>query len=135
MLVVEEDAPQAPNMGVTAGWAAVEGGALVATVDAVPGKPGNIDDAVTFKPPKLAVGLATGAEVVAMVTEGLTQKAALGALLPKRGLKVGTVGLVSWADGGAVEGWGVAMKMGLKPDARRGLLLPTDPVLEAVGSV
>ena len=139
LVVEEEEAPQAPNIGATAGWAAggavVAGGPLVATVEPAPVEPGNMDEAMTFKPPKVAVGLAAGAEVVAMVTAGLPPKAGVGAVLPKRGLKVGTVGLVSWADAGAMEGWAVAMKMGLKPDASRGLLLPTGAVLEAVGSV
>lgn len=144
MEAVVEDAPQAPKRGAGAGWAVVEWAAPLGTVDAVapPAMPGNSVDAarflLPFNPPKLEIGFAVGAVVVVtMVTAGLAPNTPLAPVLPKRGLKVGTVGLLSWAGGGAVEVGGEAMKMGLKPDARRGLaVIPAaDTAPDAVGSV
>lgn len=140
-MAVEVVVEDAPKRGTGAG--VVEGATLLATVDtgAPLAIPGNSVDAARFllplNPPKLAVGFTAGAAevvVVAMVTAGLAPNAVLAPAMPKGGLKVGTVGLLSWAGGGAVEAGGVTMKMGLKPDTRRGLaaLPAVDVALEAV---
>lgn len=131
---------QLPKKDFTAGWTAgcvavmepeeaVPVGVLV-----IPGKTDGATVVLLVEPNTEDVVLeetvAAGLVEVVVVREGGAPKPAPTAASPKMGLKFGTEGLLSGV-GVAEEVVVVTAKMGLNPEASRGLVLLTDPELLA----
>lgn len=142
LVLVVDGVDQLPKKDFTAGWAA---GCVAAMepVEAVPVGvlviPGKTDGAtvVLLVDPNtedvlLEETVAAGLVEAAVVREGGAPKPAPTAASPKMGLKFGTDGLLSGV--GVAEEVVVVVvtaKMGLNPEASRGLVLLTDPELLA----
>lgn len=129
MVLVVEGADQFPKRDFTAGWAA---GcvAVMEPVEAVPVgvlvKPGKADGATVVllvDPPNIEdVLLEETVEAgLVVVRDGDCPKPVPAVVAPKMGLKFWTGGLLSGVD--VAEEVVVTAKMGLNPDARRGLVL------------
>lgn len=137
LVLVVDGVDQFPKRDFTAGWAAVCV-AVMEPVEVVPvgvlDMPGKTDGATVVllvDPPNIDVLLEETVEAgLVVVRDGGCPKPASAVVPPKMGLKLWTEGLLSGVDV-VEEVMGVTAKMGLNPEASRGLLLLTDPELLA----
>lgn len=130
---------QFPKSDFPAGWAGVTVVVMEPVVVVPAGVldiPGKIDEATVVllaDPPNIDVLLEDAEEAgLVVVRDGDCPRPVLAVVLPKMGLKLWTEGLLSGVDV-VEEVVGVTAKMGLKPEASRGLVLLTDPELLAGG--
>lgn len=137
LVLVVDGVDQFPKWDVIAGWAA---GCVVVMepVEAVPVgvlvKPGKTDAATVVllvDPPNIEDVLLeeTVDDGLVVVRDGGCPKPPPAVVLPKMGLKVWTEGLLSGADMAEEEEVVLTEKMGLNPEASRGLVLLSDSEL------
>lgn len=140
LVLVVVGVDQFPKSDFPAGWAGVTVVGMEPVVVVPVGVlliPGKIDVATVVMladPPNIDVLLedTEGAGLVVVRDED-GPRLVLAVVLPKMGLKLWTEGLLSGVDV-VEEVVGVTAKMGLKPEASRGLVLITDPELLAGGA-